>query len=166
MEWNVRNTLMSSMSYRLTLMLWVLWVTDSLLDCDHDLDLECWPLLGRWCLSGLLPQVCVLSLQHPLSWLTFDQQHELKWFLLPHLWHFLPNAGQSLYTCIVLHLLHILLVLPLCKLLTLFEQPFLLPFLLRLKLLIALIVISWAVPPLDLVVKIFHCHLMFFGILK
>ena len=97
-EWNVLMMSMSSMSYQA--MLWVLCVTDSPLDRDHDLDLECLPLLGWWHLSGLLPWVCVLSLWHPLSWLTFDLQHELKWFLLPHLWHFLPNAGQSLYACV------------------------------------------------------------------
>ena len=143
------------MSYQSTSMLWALHVTDSPLDCDHDLDLEHLPLLGQWHLSGLLPQVCVLSLQCPLSWLTFNLQHELKWFLLPHLWHFLSNAGQSLYACIILHLLHVLLVLclsvlPLCELLASFEWPFLLPFLPCLKLSIALIVVGWAVPPLDL----------------
>ena len=152
-EWNILTMSMSSMSYQS--MLWVLCVTDSPLDRDHDLDLEHLPLLGRWHLSGLLPQVCVLSLWHPLSWLTFDLQHELKWFLLPHLWHFLPNAGHSLYACVKLHLLHILLVLclsvlPLCELLAPFELPFLLPFLPCLKLSIALIVIRLGVPPLDL----------------
>ena len=147
-QWNVLTMSMSSMLYRP--MLWALCVTDSLLDHDHDLDLR-----NQWCLSGLLPWVYVLSLQHPLSWLTFDLQHELKWFLLPHLWHFLPNAGHSLYACFELHLLHILLVLhlsvlPLCELLAPFELPFLLPFLPHLKLSIVLIVVSWTVPPLDL----------------
>ena len=67
---------MSSMSYQL--MLWALCVTDSPLDHEHDLDLEHLPLLGRWHLSGPLPWFCVLSLWRPLSWLTFDLQHELK----------------------------------------------------------------------------------------
>ena len=152
-EWNVFTMSMSSMSYQS--MLWVLHVTDSPLDRDHDLDLEHLPLLGWWCLSGLLPWVCVLSLWHPLSLLIFNLQHELKWFLLPHLWHFLPNAGHSLYACVELHLLHVLSmlhlsVLPLCELLAPFQLPFLLPLLPHLKLSIVLIVVGWAIPLLDL----------------
>ena len=70
------------MSYQSNLMLWALWVADSLLHHDHDLDLKRRPLPGQWHLSGLLPQVCVLSHRRPLSWLTLDLQHELKWFFV------------------------------------------------------------------------------------
>ena len=105
---------------------------------------------GSWHLSVLLPRVCVWSLRCPWPWPTFDLQHELKWFLLPHLWHFLPNAGHSLYACVVLHLLQGLLVLPLCDLLAPFELPYLSPFFPHLKLSIALMVVSWAIPLFDL----------------
>ena len=35
---------------------------------EHDLDLECLPLLGRWCLSVLLPQAGVLPLHQSWPW--------------------------------------------------------------------------------------------------
>ena len=53
-------------------------------------------------LSGLLPCVLVFYLCASLKsclLLHDDLQHKLKWFLKPHLWHFLPNAGQSLNWC-------------------------------------------------------------------
>ena len=127
--WKVLNMSMSSISYWSISMLWAFLVCEPLL--KHDLDLECLPLLGLWHLSVLLPHAGVL----PLHWsescplLYEDLQHELKWFLKPHLWHFLPNAGQSLNWWVVLHLLHVLLSrvlwpLILCELLVL--APFLL----------------------------------------
>ena len=39
--------------------------------------------------------------------LRVDLQQEQKWFLKPHYGIFLPNAGQSLYECVMLHLLHV-----------------------------------------------------------
>ena len=108
--WKVLNISMSSISYRSILILWAFLVCEPLLDLD--LDLECLPWLGLRRLSGLLPHPSVLPLHQSESWLLLrdDLQHELKWFLKPHLWHFLPNAGQSLNWCVVLHLLHILLL--------------------------------------------------------
>ena len=63
---------------------------------------------------------------------------------------FLPNAGQSLNWCIVLHLLHILLSqvlwpLILCELLVL---VLFLPF--HLNVLMASTVVGWVIPPFDL----------------
>ena len=146
--WNVLSTSMSSISYRSILMLWVLQVCDPLL--EHYLDLECLPLLGRWLLSVLLPRAGVLPLcrSWPLPLLRVDLEQELKWFLKPHLWHFLPNAGQSLYECIVLHLLYVLLSLLLGPL-ALCELLALVPFLPHLNVLIASIVVGCAIPPLD-----------------
>ena len=69
-----------------------------------------------------------------------DLHHVLKWFLLPHLWHFLPLTGYSLGRWDVPHLPHIL---PLA----LWPWPFL-----CLKVLISLIVVAIATPPLNL------CH--------
>ena len=130
-------------------MLWVLCVCDRLL--KHDLDLEHPPLLGWWHLSVLLPWTGVLPLWHPWPWLLLwvDLQQELKWFLKPHLWHFLPNAGQSLYECVMLHLLQVLLSLLLGPL-TLCELSFPVPYLLHLKVLIASMVIGCAIPQFDL----------------
>ena len=109
------------------------------------------PLLGWWHVSELLPQVCVLSLQHPWPWPTFDLQHEVKWFLLPHLWHFLPNAGHSLYACVSCYIYYTgLSVLPLYELLAPFELPFLLPFLLHLKLSITFIIVGSVIHPFEL----------------
>ena len=95
--WNVLSMSISSISYQSISMLWVSRVCDPLL--EHDLDLECLPLLGRWRLSVLLPRAGVLPLHQSWPWLLLrvDLQQELKWFLKLHLWHFLPNAGQSLY---------------------------------------------------------------------
>ena len=150
-------------------MLWALRVTDSPLDRDHDLDLECLPLLGRWCLSGLLPRVGVLPLRRSESCpsLHEDLQHELKWFLKPHLWHFLPKAGQSLNWWVVLHLLHILLSRVLWPL-VLCEPLVLVPFLpLRLNVLIASTVIGCVIPPFNLWwIEIFDCHFMLFSVLE
>ena len=110
--WNVLSTSISSISYWSISMLWVLRVCDPLLDCD--LDLEHLPLLGQWCISlcSCHKQVFYLSSwSWPWPLLRVILQQELKWYLKLHLWHFLPNAGQSLYECVVLHLLHILLLL-------------------------------------------------------
>ena len=79
-----------------------------------------------------------------------DLQHELKWFLKPHLWHFLPKAGQSLNWCVVLHLLHVLLSRVLWPL-VLYEPLVLVPFLpLCLNVLMASTVVGCATPPFDL----------------
>ena len=56
----------------------------------------CLPLLGLWHLSVLLPcmaGVLPLCRSESCPLLQEDLQHELKWFLKPHLWHFLPKAG-------------------------------------------------------------------------
>ena len=141
---------MSSISYQSISMLWVFLVCEPLL--EHDLVLEHLPLLGLWCLSVLLPCAGVLPLCHSESCplLREDLQHELKWFLKPHLWHFLLNTGQSLNWWVVLHLLHILLSLVLIPL-TLCEPLVLVPFLpLRLNVLIASTVVGCAIPPIYL----------------
>ena len=148
--WKVLNTSMSSMSYRSISMLWVFLVCEPLL--EHDLDLERLPLLGLWCLSVLLPCAGVLPLCQSESCplLREDLQHELKWFLKLHLWHFLPNAGQSLNWWVVLHLLHVLLSWVLWPL-VLCEPLVLVLFLpLHLNVLIASTVIGCAIPPFDL----------------
>ena len=83
--WKVLNTSMSSISYRSISMLWAFLVSELLLDLD--LDLECLPRLGLRRLSGLLPCPGVLPLRQSESCplLRDDLQHELKWFLKPHL---------------------------------------------------------------------------------
>ena len=102
-----------------------------------------WTPAVSWCSTSA--SVWVLSVI-----LHDDLQHKLKWFLEPHLWHFLPKAGQSLNWCIVLHLLHILLSWVLW-LLILCEPLVLVPFLpLHLNVLIASTVVSCAIPPFDL----------------
>ena len=148
----------ASLIHRLIVtMIWIwsvclYWVGDVSLDSCHEF-------------------VC-LSLQHPLSWLTFDLQHELKGFLLPHLWHFLPNAGHSLYACVKLHLLHILsvlclLVLPLCELLAPFELPFSTAFFTMFETFDHIKSHWLGNSSIGLVmIKVFHHHLMFPGILK
>ena len=96
--------------------------------------------------AGVLP----LRLSESCPLLRDDLQHELKWFLKPHLWHFLPKAGQSLNWCVVLHLLHILLSQVLWPLI-LYEPLVLVPFLpFCLKVLMALTVVGCATPPFDL----------------
>ena len=95
---------------------------------------------------------CVLPLCQSESCPLFhnDLQHELKWFFKPHLWHFLPNTGQSLNWWVVLHLLHILLSRVLWPL-VLCEPLVLVSFLLlHLNILIASTVIGFAIPPIDL----------------
>ena len=120
-------------------------------------------LIMTWTWSVCLCQICDISwafyrmmvfylsvgLNHcPL--LHDDLQHELKWFLKPHLWHFLPNAGQSLNWCVVLHLLHVLLSRVLWPL-VLCEPLVLVLFLLfRLKVMMASTVVGWVIPPFDL----------------
>ena len=80
---------------------------------------------------------------------------------------FLPNAGQSLYECIVLHLLHVLLSLVLLRPLLLCELLALVPFLLRLNVLITSTVVGCADPSIGfLMVKVFDRHLMLLGILE
>ena len=148
--WKVLNTSMSSILYQSISMLWAFLVCEPLL--EHDLDLECLPLLGLWCLSVLLPRAGVLLLHQSESCplLREDLQHELKWFLKPYLWHFLPNAEQSLNWWVVLHLLHILLSQVLWPL-VLCEPLVLVPFLLLpLNILIASTVIGCAIPPFNL----------------
>ena len=153
-------------------MLWVLHIIDSLLDHDHDLDLdlEYLPLLGLvMSLSTPAMSLCSitpasLALAHilwPATWYS-------NWFLLPHLWHFLPNAGHSLYACVMLHLLQVLSVLPLganCLLHLSFHF-----YCLSFHIWNILIMFTshqlgdssvWLV-----MVEIFHCHLMFLGVLK
>ena len=71
----------------------------------------------------------------------FDLQHVLKWFLFPHLWHFLPHAGHSLSGWDMLHLPHVLPGPPLA----LWPLPFL-----NLNVLISSMVVAIAIPPLDL----------------
>ena len=68
-----------------------------------------------------------------------DLQCVLKWFLLPHLWHFLPHAGHSLSGWVIPHLPHVLPWLPLA----LWPWPFL-----CLKVLISSMVVAIATPPL------------------
>ena len=146
----VLNTSMSSILYQSISMLWAFLVSEPLL--KHDLDLECLPLLGLWHLSVLLLHAGVLPLRRSESCplLCEDLQHELKWFLKPHLWHILPKAGQSLNGWVVLHLLHILLSLVLGPL-VLCELLVLVPFLpLHLNILIASTVVSCVIPPFDL----------------
>ena len=117
-----------------------------------------WPGSGASASTGSVMSLCtpaawgcVLSLWCPWPWPTFDLQHELKWFLLPHLWHILPNAGHSLYVCVMLHLLQVSLMLPLCELLAPFELLFLPPFFLHVWMSwFAFIVVSWAIPLFDL----------------
>ena len=141
---------MSSISYWSISMLWAFLVCEPLLECD--LDLECLPLPGLWHLSVLLPCTGVLPLHLSESCLLLrdDLQHELKWFLKPHLWQFLPKAGQSLNLCMVLHLLHVLLSRVLWPLI-LYGPLVLVPFLpFRLNVLMASMVISCATPPFDL----------------
>ena len=58
--WKVLNTSMSSISYWSISMLWAFLVCELLL--DHDLNLECLPLLGLWHLSVLLLHAVVLPL--------------------------------------------------------------------------------------------------------
>ena len=64
-----------------------------MLDLLLDLDFNHLPLpLG--CLTVLLPwHVVSYSPDEPFC---FDLQYVLKWFLFPHLWHFLPHTGHSL----------------------------------------------------------------------
>ena len=112
--------------------------------------------------AGVLPlcqsELCPLLLE--------DLQHELKWFLKPHLWHFLPNTGQSLNWWVVLHLLHILLSLVLW-LLILCELLVLIPFLPRLKTFDHIYCSQLSDPSIwFVVVEIFHHHFMFFCILE
>ena len=147
--WKVLSMSISLISYWSISMLWVFLVCEPLL--ERDLDLECLPLPGLWHLSVLLLHAGVLPLcQSELCLLLHeDLQHELKWFLKPRLWHFLPNAGQSLNWWVVLHLLHVLLSLVLW-LLTLCEPLDLIPFLPCLKVLIASSVVSCVIPPFDL----------------
>ena len=59
------------------------------------------------CFMTLYGSICVgLCLGNILCpWIL---QHILKWFLFPHLKHFLPHAGYSLGGWDVLHLLHVL----------------------------------------------------------
>ena len=66
------------------------------------LDLDC------WCLPLPLHPLDVLQdhLSPPPDCL--DLHWVLKWFLFPHLWHFLPHAGHSLGGWDVPHLPHIL----------------------------------------------------------
>ena len=101
------------------------------------LDLDC------WCLPLPLHPLDVLQdhLSPPPNCL--DLHCILKWFLFPHLWHFLPQAGHSLGGWDVPHLPHIL---PLLLVLALARDPW--PFLV--KVLISLIVVDIATPPLDL----------------
>ena len=109
-------------------MLWALLVTDLLLDLE-------------W---GGLP----LPL-HPLDVLRdflfpapdYLDLHVLKWFLFPHLCHFLPHTGHSLGRWDIPHLLHVLPWLPLA----LWPWPFL-----CLKVLISSMVVAIATPLLDL----------------
>ena len=112
-------------------MLYALLVTWLLLnlDCWH-LPLPLCPLDVLWDLLSPPPD-CL-----DLHWV-------LKWFLLPHLWHFLPHAGHSWGGWDVPHLPHIL---PLLLVLALAWDPW--PFLV--KVLILLIVVDVATPPLDL----------------
>ena len=148
--WKVLNTSMSLISYWLISMLWAFLVCEPLL--DHDLDLECLPRLALRHLSGLLlcPGVLPLCQSECCALFRDDLQHELKWFLKPHLWHFLPNTGQSLNWWVVLHLPHILLSRVLWPLI-LHEPLVLVPFLpFHLNVLIASIVVSWMIPPFDL----------------
>ena len=165
--WKVLNTSMSSISYQSISMLWAFLVCEPLL--EHDLDLECLPLLGLWHLSVLLLHAGVLPLRQSESCplLRDDLQHELKWFLKPHLWHFLPKAGQSLNWCVVLHLLHILLSWVLWPL-VLYEPLVLVPFLpLRLNVLMAVHSHRLCDSSIRFVVlEVFDCHLMLFSILE
>ena len=101
------------------------------------LDLDC------WCLPLFLHPLDVLwdCLSDPPDCL--DLHCVLKWFLFPHLWHFLPQAGHSLGGWDVPHLPHIL---PLLRVWALARDPW--PFLV--KVLISLIVVDITTPPLDL----------------
>ena len=113
-------------------MLYALLVTGLLLDLDQcGLPLPFHPLDVLW--DFLSPPLDCLD----LHWV-------LKWFLLPHLWHFLPHAGHSLGGWDIPHLPHIL---PLLLALAYWPWPFL-----CLKVLILLIVVDITTPPLDL------CH--------
>ena len=110
-------------------MLWALLVTNLLLDLEQcGLPLPLHPLDVLW--GFLFPASDCL-----------DLHCVLKWFLLPHLWHFLPQAGHSLGGWDVPHLPHILPWLPLA----LWPWPFL-----CLKVLISSMVVAIATPPLDL----------------
>ena len=71
----------------------------------------------------------------------FDLQHVLKWFLFPHLWHFLPQAGHSLGGWDMLHLLHVLHEPPLA----LWPLPFL-----NLNVMVLSMVVAVIIQPLDL----------------
>ena len=114
-------------------MLWALLVTSWLLDLERGgLPLPLHPLDVLW--DFLFPEpVCL------------DLQHELKWFLLPHLWHFLPHTGHSLGRWDILHLPHVLPWLSLA----LWPWPWPWPFLWW-KVLIWSMVVAIATPPLDL----------------
>ena len=110
-------------------MLWALLVTDLLLDLE-------------W--RGLPLPLCPLDVLQDFLFPApdcLDLQHVLKWFLFPHLWHFLPHAGHSLGGWDVPHLLHVLPWLPL----VLWPWPFL-----CLKVLISSMVVAVATPLLDL----------------
>ena len=113
--------------------LWVLQVLDLLLDLNLD-----YLALPLGCLMVPLPWGGLL-----LSWgpLCVDLQHVLKWFLFPHLWHFMPHAGHSLSGWDMLHLPHVLPGPPLA----LWTLPFL-----NFNVLILSMVVAVAIPPLDL----------------
>ena len=96
-------------------------------------------VVGRWALP--LHPLDVLWDFLFLDPVCLDLQHVLKWFLFPHLWHFLPHAGHSLCGWDVPHLLHVLPWLPL----DLWPWPFL-----CLKVLMSSMVVAIATPLLDL----------------